>query len=249
MTSMEPEKKAIFFDVDDTLYDHLQPLRGALQEVIGLPDDFPYAEAYHRFRYYSDWLSDQEGLSAVPEPEAVERMRRRRFELMLEEFGIAVEPEQAAALQEEYLGRQFRIQPFDGAYDLMRRLMEDGHFVGLITNGEGAHQERKLEALNVRNVIPGECIFISGTIGYAKPDRRLFEHVSTQTGTEARNSFYIGDSWRNDVVGAVDAGWQVIWFNHRQAEPESDHQAHYVAHNYEEIERILKGVLSPARVL
>lgn len=31
--------KTIFFDVDDTLYDHLQPLRGALQDVLGLPDD------------------------------------------------------------------------------------------------------------------------------------------------------------------------------------------------------------------
>lgn len=33
--------KTIFFDVDDTLYDHLQPLRGALQDVLGLPDEFP----------------------------------------------------------------------------------------------------------------------------------------------------------------------------------------------------------------
>lgn len=32
--------KTIFFDVDDTLYDHLQPLRGALQDVLGLPDNF-----------------------------------------------------------------------------------------------------------------------------------------------------------------------------------------------------------------
>ncbi|WP_413409930.1 hypothetical protein [Paenibacillus amylolyticus] len=49
----------------------------------------------------------------------------------------------------------------------------------------------------------------------------------------------MGDSWRNDVVGAVDAGWTVIWFNHREALPESDHQPHFVASSYEEISRIL----------
>ncbi|PQP84435.1 HAD family hydrolase [Paenibacillus sp. PCH8] len=231
--------KTIFFDVDDTLYDHLQPLRGALQDVLGLPDDFAYAEAYHRFRYYSDWLSAQEDLSAVPEPDAVERMRRRRFELTMEEFKIPLQPGQADELQARYLSRQFEIVPFEGAYALIRRLQAEGHTVGLITNGEGEHQRRKLEALDVLSLVDEQLIFISGMTGYAKPDRRLFEHVSKKSGTNAHASYYIGDSWRNDVVGAVDAGWTVIWFNHRDAEPETDHQPHFVVRNYEEIGHIL----------
>ncbi|MFE6074507.1 HAD family hydrolase [Paenibacillus sp. NPDC057886] len=231
--------KAIFFDVDDTLYDHLQPLKGALQEVLGLPDDFPYGEAYHHFRYYSDWLSAQEDLSAVPEPEAVERMRHRRFELTMAEFGHPLQSGQAEELQAQYLSRQFQIEPFEGAYELIRRLLAEGHTVGLITNGEGNHQQRKLEALDVFNLIPEERIFISGTLGYAKPDRRLFDHVSRRTGSDSDSSYYIGDSWRNDVVGAVDAGWKVIWFNHRGALPESEHRPHHVARSYEEVSRIL----------
>lgn len=118
--------KAIFFDVDDTLYDHLQPLKGALQEVLGLPDDFPYAEAYHRFRYYSDWLSAQEDLSAVPEPEAVERMRHRRFELTLAEFGLHLHSGQAEELQAQYLSRQFQIQPFEGHMNLFEHFLQKG---------------------------------------------------------------------------------------------------------------------------
>ncbi|PZT55302.1 HAD family hydrolase [Paenibacillus silvae] len=237
--------KAIFFDVDDTLYDHLQPLRGALQDVLGLSETFDYALAYHRFRYYSDWLSAQEDLSAVPEPDAVERMRRRRFELTMEEFGMPLQVGQAQELQEQYLGRQFEITPFEGAYDLIRRLQEEGHTVGLITNGEGQHQRRKLEALGAFSLVNEKQIFISGVVGHAKPDGRLFEHVNRQTDTAAHNSYYIGDSWRNDVAGAVDAGWKVIWFNHRGALPESDHQPHFTAQNYEEISRIL--TFEPAR--
>ncbi|MGQ8873411.1 HAD family hydrolase [Paenibacillus sp. TSA_86.1] len=231
--------KAIFFDVDDTLYDHLQPLRSALQEVLGLPERFDYSLAYHRFRYYSDWLSAQEDLSAVPEPDAVERMRSRRFELTMEEFGIALQPGQAQELQSKYLSRQFEIIPFQGAYELIRRLQAEGHTVGLITNGEGQHQRRKLEALDVFGLVDGQLIFISGEVGYAKPDGRLFEHVNKQTGTIADHCYYIGDSWRNDVAGAVDAGWNIIWFNHREASPESDHQPHFTAQHYEEISEIL----------
>ncbi|UPK43653.1 HAD family hydrolase [Paenibacillus pabuli] len=235
--------KSIFFDVDDTLYDHLQPLRGALQQVLGLPEDFPYGEAYHRFRYYSDWLSAQDDLSAVPEPEAVEQMRHRRFELTMAEFGLPLQSGQAEELQAQYLSRQFQIQPFEGAYELIQRLLAEGHKVGLITNGEGKHQQRKLEALDVFSLIPEERIFISGTLGYAKPDTRLFEHVSRQTGCDSGSSYYIGDSWRNDVIGAVDAGWKVIWFNHRGALPESEHQPHHVARSYEEVSRILTSEL------
>jgi putative hydrolase of the HAD superfamily len=231
--------KTIFFDVDDTLYDHLQPLRGALQDVLGLQDDFPYAEAYHRFRYYSDWLSAQEDLSAVPEPDAVERMRSRRFELTMGEFGIALQSGQAQELQSRYLSRQFEITPFHGVYDLIRRLQAEGHTVGLITNGEGQHQRRKLEALDLFSLVHERLIFISGEVGYAKPDRRLFDHVNKQTRTSADNCYYIGDSWRNDVAGAVDAGWNIIWFNHRRASPESDHQPHFMAQNYAEISQIL----------
>ncbi|MDP9700052.1 putative hydrolase of the HAD superfamily [Paenibacillus intestini] len=231
--------KAIFFDVDDTLYDHLQPLRGALKEVLGLPESFDYALAYHRFRYYSDWLSAQEDLSAVPEPDAVERMRCRRFELTMADFGIELQLGQAQELQRRYLSRQFQITPFQGAYDLIRRLQAEGHTVGLITNGEGQHQRRKLEALDVFGLVDEQLVFISGEIGYAKPDGRLFEHVNKQTGTTADHSYYIGDSWRNDVAGAVDAGWKIIWFNHREASPESDHQPHFTARNYEEISHLL----------
>ena len=231
--------KAIFFDVDDTLYDHLQPLRRALQEVLGLPEAFDYALAYHRFRYYSDWLSAQEDLSAVPEPDAVERMRCRRFELTMADFGVELQSGQAQELQRRYLSRQFEINPFQGAYDLIRRLQAEGHTVGLITNGEGQHQRRKLEALDVFGLVDEQLVFISGEVGYAKPDSRLFEHVNKQTGMAAENSYYVGDSWRNDVVGAVGAGWKIIWFNHREALPESDHQPHFMARNYEEISHFL----------
>ncbi|WP_211747338.1 HAD family hydrolase [Paenibacillus sp. Marseille-Q4541] len=236
----ETVQKAVFFDVDDTLYDHLAPLRKALQDVLSLPEDMPYGEIYHRFRYYSDLLSEEKNLSAVPEDAALADMRRRRFMLALAEFGVFITENEAEAAQAAYVNSQFLIQPFPGAMDLMENLTRLGVKVGLITNGPEEHQQKKLEALQVERYIPKHHIFVSGGVGYAKPDVRLFEHANKITGTTPEHSYYVGDSWRNDVVGAIDAGWTVLWFNHRDALPESDHTPHFTVHNYDEIaERLL----------
>ena len=50
----------------------------------------------------------------------------------------------------------------------------------------------------------------SGVVGVAKPDPRIFDHVLGPLGLPAPRCAYVGDSVRNDVVGARAAGlWPV----------------------------------------
>ncbi|WP_028559375.1 HAD family hydrolase [Paenibacillus pinihumi] len=234
------QAKGIFFDVDDTLYDHLTPLRKALEEVADTGSDFPYDAAYHRLRYYSDMLSlELGGAGAMETGSATELMRRRRFQLALAEFGMELSEEQAAQMQAAYIGCQYEITMFPGARELIEKLVRAGHIVGLITNGAGGHQMNKISAMNLDDLIPSEYQFVSGVVGWDKPDVRIFSHVNERTGTVPANSVYIGDSWRNDVIGALEAGWRVIWFNHRGVEPESEHTPQHIAADYEELGRLL----------
>ncbi|MDQ0062218.1 HAD family hydrolase [Paenibacillus harenae] len=232
----------VFFDVDDTLYDHLMPFRKAVDAVVGVNETFPYEKAYHRMRYYSDILSlEMGGAGKMEEGQATEIMRRRRFQLTLAEFGIEVNEQQSAAIQAAYIGCQFDITMFDGARALLERLNRAGYIVGLITNGAEAHQMSKIKAMELDALIPPERQFVSGKVGHDKPDRRIFDYVNEQTGTTPANSIYIGDSWRNDVIGAIEAGWSVIWFNHRSVMPESEHRPHHIASSYEELSQLLPG--------
>ncbi|MCP3795544.1 MULTISPECIES: HAD family hydrolase [Paenibacillus] len=238
---MNLQKKAVFFDVDDTMYDHLHPTRDALRTVLGLSERFPYEKAYHRIRYYSDVLSAKGGLlEGKAGPDELDEMREGRFILALQEFGVEITREQAVHVQQEYLDRQYQIEPFEGATSLINDLSSAGFLVGLITNGLEEHQMSKIKAMALENHVAVEHIFVSGTVGYAKPDPRIFEVVNERTGTLAEHCCYIGDSWRNDVAGAIAANWQVIWFNHRNAPPETDVLGDYkTAASYAELRRLL----------
>ncbi|GAB6927733.1 HAD family hydrolase [Paenibacillus sp. JCM 10914] len=238
-------RKGIFFDVDDTLYDHLTPFRDAVRSKIHPAEPFPYEAAYHRMRYYSDMLSiDLGGAGTRAYAAAVDDMRRERFRMALAEFGIQLQPEEAQEVQQVYLARQFDIKLFEGAPELLTRLSAAGYVVGVITNGPADHQTNKIKALKLGDLVPQERIFISGALGWDKPDPRIFQHVNQITGTEPCHSYFIGDSWRNDVVGALAAGWNSIWFNHRGAAPESEHKPGHMVSGYSELARWLESELA-----
>jgi putative hydrolase of the HAD superfamily len=230
--------QAVFFDLDDTLYDHLTPFQGALKQILHTPTDFPYEKAYHRMRYYSDLLSDRFGGTPTSEPELSE-LRHGRFRSALKEFELDLSEEQAAAVQQAYYNKQFEIELFKGAKELIEALQSDFIIVGIITNGPLSHQMKKIEALNLKAFIPLDAIFVSGDVGYTKPDVGIFDHVANKIGLIPTYCYYIGDSWRNDVIGALDAGWKSVWFNHRNVQPATNHRPHFEVKSYDELHHLL----------
>ncbi|MDF2837871.1 MAG: Haloacid dehalogenase domain protein hydrolase [Paenibacillus sp.] len=228
--------KWIFFDVDDTLYDHLIPFRKAVAGWVGAREDFPFEEAYHRLRYYSDMLSlELGGAGAMEAGASTEWMRWRRFQLTLAEFGIMLSEGEAAEVQKAYIGCQYDIDMLPGARELLAELGARGVGVGLITNGAGPHQRRKIEAMGLERLVEPNRIFISGEAGWDKPDARLFRHINEATGSLPDQCVMVGDSWRNDVIGALRAGWAAVWFNHRGAIPETNEEPHHIVANYDEL--------------
>lgn len=230
--------QAVFFDLDDTLYDHLTPFQGALMQILQTPSDFPYEKAYHQMRYYSDQLSDRFGGTPTTEPE-LSQLRHGRFRLALEEFGLHLSEQQVAAVQQAYYNKQFEIVLFKGAKELIEVLQSESIFVGIITNGPLPHQMKKIEALHLKTLIPLEAIFVSGDVGFTKPDVGIFDHVANKFGITPAHCYYIGDSWRNDVVGALDAGWKSVWFNHRNVQPATTHCPHFEVKSYDELHHLL----------
>lgn len=224
-------KLAVFFDLDDTLYNHLVPFRDAVRELLGLDDSvLNIADLFHRVRHHSDLLWPQYLQGKLE----LEETRLLRMELAFAEFGLDLDRDKAAQVQAAYIDRQYKIQMIDGVLQQLHRFISGGHIVGIITNGPEDHQMKKICALGVDKLIPKNRIFISDAVGIAKPDPEIFAYVNKKTGTTADHCLYIGDTWANDVVGAMDAGWKVCWYNPRDRQPLTAHKPSYTFTNYAE---------------
>ncbi len=82
--------------------------------------------------------------------------------------------------------------------------------MGILTNGFAAVQRQKLDQFSVLRE-RSKSIVISEEFGHMKPDTRIFHHASEDAGVDHSNVLYFGDSFRSDVAGGTQAGWQVAW--------------------------------------
>ena len=104
----------------------------------------------------------------------------------------------------------------DGAAAAVERARVD-HQVGLITNGPGDEQRQKLARTGLESHF--QSITVSGEIGIAKPDRRIFEIALASLEVEAEEAAFVGNNYLADVVGAQSAGLDAVWLRH----PDSAH--------------------------
>lgn len=197
--------KWILFDADNTLFDYDAAERGALGstfEEMGRPLTAESREIY-RVINHQNWQAYERGEIT----QAV--LRIRRFAQYLEALGLADDPEQVSKRYLYHLGN--RTDLVDGAQRLVERLE---HRVGMmiITNGLKDVQRSRLSQSPIGRYF--KDIVISEEVGFAKPDRRIFDAAFELMGQPARSEVIIvGDSLTSDIRGGVNYGIDTCWFN------------------------------------
>ncbi|KKI94018.1 hypothetical protein WQ54_00260 [Bacillus sp. SA1-12] len=222
------EIEAVFFDLDDTLYDQLSPFQLALEYCQIEASSINIEALFKRVRHFSDvlWKLHTKGQISL------EALRVERLTNAFKDFEHNITTEQALAIQERYELEQRQIHAFPGVIEMIKDLQKSKSVVGILTNGPVNHQMNKIIALKLDQVIPAELIFISNGIGIAKPDKRIFEYVDRQIQIEPDKCCYIGDTWENDIAPSIEAGWNCIWFNHRNREAETTHTPNKIITDY-----------------
>ncbi|MDZ7886135.1 MAG: HAD family hydrolase [Mycobacterium sp.] len=208
---------AVLFDLDDTLLDH----RGAAKDALrgwavhaGLSIDADELVATWQLlerRYYDRYQSGE--LTKIEQRRArVREILRPRMITDDEADGLFV------AYWELYRSAW---RPFPDAAGAVRRALGSGLRVGVLTNGDASDQRRKIEA-----TVLGEFelpMFASSELPAAKPDRRAFEFACTAMTVTPELCLMVGDSLRNDIHGAVDAGLPAVLLDrYGPAEPASE---------------------------
>ncbi|KAB8137470.1 HAD family hydrolase [Gracilibacillus oryzae] len=205
--------KTVIFDVDDTLYDQLQPFKNAVMERLDHPfSPQEIASLYLASRKYSDEVFEKHMNGEISALE----LQTYRITKACDEFGLILSQEEAIAFQHTYLLQQQQITLLADIEILLHRLDEQGKQIAILTNGEQNHQMMKVNQLGLERWVQKDNIFVSGAIGHSKPSPEVFQHIEDKLQLDKEETVYIGDSYENDIVGAKQAGWKAIWLNHRQ---------------------------------
>lgn len=223
--------KALIFDLDDTLYDQIQPFRRAILRHLQVPAD-QLEPLYIAFRHYADEIFEAAATGKV----SLYDSHVYRMKAALADFGYAVTDAEAIAIQLDYELYQGQLELGLMFEELFVYCQQEGIELGVITNGPHRHQLRKIRSLGLDQWIAEDRLVISGQVGVAKPAVDIFKLLESRLGVEAGAICYLGDSFENDVIGSKQAGWQSIWFNHRKRQaPASQYQPDLVVEEWSDL--------------
>ena len=206
---MSAALSAVLFDLDDTLIDSGGIEARVWLDVVELiAEHHPGVDRERLRERYVGVLESHYADHAAGLTDFL-TYRRRRLEDALSPWGAVDD-----VLFRRYVETKDRcidqVEAAEGAFDVVRGLRARGLRVGILTNGPGWMQRRKLDASRVGDEV--DAIAISGEIGVAKPDGAAFAAALALLGTTATETAMVGDSLANDVEGALAAGFRSVIF-------------------------------------
>ena len=202
--------KSILFDVDDTLYDQLEPFREACKQHFHF-EQLSIESLYTLSRKYSDeiFLLSENGKMSM------EDMQIYRIQNAMKKLGYTITDEQALDFQKTYAKNQNEIELLPYMQIVFEYCIAHKIKIGIITNGPSKHQRKKIKQLGLYKWFKNDNIFISSEVGIAKPDSGIFRFVEEKMQLDNHQTYYVGDSFENDIIGAKQAGWKAVWCNYR----------------------------------
>ena len=107
---------------------------------------------------------------------------------------------------------EFTRAPLPGAASLLRYLKGKGYMLAVISNNDG-YTEEKCEEVGIRQYL--DFVFDSTNLDMIKPDARIFRFAADKLGISPGEAVHVGDMYGSDIMGALNAGVDVIWLNRR----------------------------------
>src|SRR5258708_27142233 len=190
--------RAVLFDLHDALFDHRRSARAALTELHrlhGRGTDLDVFERHHtQFLevMHAEVLAGRIGLDDA---------RRERFRRVFLASGITLDDADVDAVASAYrIGYMTARRALDGAADLLLAVPPHAR-IGIVTNNLLRAQRDKLEHCGLTDLV--DVLIASEDVGVAKPNRGIFDIPLQRLGVSAPDAVMVGDSWPNDIVGAL----------------------------------------------
>lgn len=202
--------KAVFIDLDDTLWDFHANAKSSLQEIYHIKNLGRFFDSFDQyFDIYAKRnieLWEDYGKGTISKEElSLERFRHPLIQVGIDNSALARE------IGEEYLGllpTRTMLVPY--ASELLEYLYPK-YSLTIVSNGFVEVQYKKLKSCHIEQYFAH--VVLSEAAMALKPDKRIFEYALKLNNTKASETIMIGDSYEADIVGAQNACIDQIYFN------------------------------------
>lgn len=180
-------KKAIIFDLDDTLYKEIEYLKSAYRDITNWLENTYHISGVYEYMIRSFYAGDNV------------------FDKLNQHYLLNVDIN-------EYLLKYRNHVPvlsLDSNTDLLlNELLNNGCLLGIITDGREISQTNKIKALGLCKYISNDNCIISESFGYAKPSLQNYLYFSEKWGEI--DYYYVGDNTSKDFIAPNSLGWKTV---------------------------------------
>ena len=172
MTLVVNNQTVVAFDLDDTLYNEIEFLKSAFEEIAYLLDDSNHLELYAKmFGLY--------------------RLGGDVFQFLTDQYGI-----EKSLLLNRYRNHRPKLTPFNSAERLLESIKQYGGKIAIITDGRKTTQWNKIKGLGLEYLV--DKVIISDELGSEKPSLDNFKVIERYF--KKLNYYYIGDNNNKDFI-------------------------------------------------
>jgi putative hydrolase of the HAD superfamily len=209
--------KYIFFDLDRTLWDFNANSSEALVQIIKVfkleKTVTKIDEFIHYFHLYNDQLWDDFRDGKIRK----QSLREERFRMLFERYKIT-DKVFINSVSQYYLNTApSKSVLIEGAKEILIYLASK-YKLFVISNGFYDVQLTKVVNSGMSKYI--SKVFTSDRIGFAKPDKRMYEYVVKSLNAHKSDCLMVGDDVKNDILGAQYTGIDQVFFNPQEVESE-----------------------------
>ncbi len=201
--------KHVFFDLDHTLWDFDKNSALTFEKIFQI----------HNINLnINDFLKVYEPLNLnywkLYREERIDKasLRYGRLKDTFDALSISVDDQLIFQLSEDYITYLTTFNHlFDGTLELLQYL-QPKYQLHIITNGFEEAQQKKIDESNISKYF--KTVTNSEQAGVKKPNPIIFDYALKTAVAKPNESIMIGDNYEADILGALQVGFDVIFFNY-----------------------------------
>jgi len=202
-------KKHLFFDFDDTLWDFQKNSAAVLHELFY---EFDLTSKLHVNidEFLSGYRKTNQAFWSLYYKGQIDKpyLRNHRFNETFKLYGYD-NYEENLLITEQYLNRAPHGTSLkEGCIETLDYLKQN-YKLHIITNGFKEVFAIKMNACGIREYF--EHIIVSEEHELVKPDKKIFRMAESFAGAKTDECVMIGDSLESDIEGALNAGWDAVF--------------------------------------